>query len=689
MEEKRMENEQWYSRNYRRHLCDMHIEDWDDSFLSRFSPEEYVENLKHAKITNAMIYLQSHVGLCYYPTKTGVMHKALVGNEDVIRRLIQLCHKEGIAVTGYYSLNYNTREHDRHPEWRMLTDKGISQRECVYANSEEALAFASTKAWRYGLCCPNNREYNEFTYRQIDEILDYFELEGLFFDMPFWPHTCYCHSCRARWAAEVGGEMPIHPTVGGAEHRAILRKKHQWMGEWIGRVTDYVRSRAPGLSIEHNFASGIAGDANLGCGEEVAAACDFLGGDLYGGIINHSLACKFYKNITPNAPFDYMFSRCKPALRSHTLTKTEDEMRTEIMLTAAHHGATMVIDAIDPVGTMDSRVYQRIGKIFTEQERYEPYFDGVMAEDVGLYYSIKSRFGHHGESYENKRSAISLCTTLIGEHIPFGVTGGYHSLKGYKAVILPMLTDLDEKDFERITEYVRGGGRVYISGAEAPELLSKLLSAEVKGRTESRNIYLSPTDEGKEHFLDFNKVYPLPFEGSAPILSFSGNYRVLATLTLPYTGDKDAEFVSIHSDPPGKETEHPAVVEAELGAGSVIWSAVPIEAEEIYEYRKIFFSLLSRLLPDYRPSFKAQAPEEAEITLFDSGEYLTLNVVTVDERPINRLINSFEVSVKTDHKPRSVKLLPEGEDIDFSYEDGYVTFKVRPFTCFDMYCIYK
>ena len=53
----------FYSNLYRRHLMDMHIEDWDPQFLSRFCPETYVENLKKANINYAMIYLQSHAGL--------------------------------------------------------------------------------------------------------------------------------------------------------------------------------------------------------------------------------------------------------------------------------------------------------------------------------------------------------------------------------------------------------------------------------------------------------------------------------------------------------------------------------------------------------------------------------------------------------------------------------------------------
>ena len=157
----------WYSDLFRRHLLDMHIEDWDEVFLSEFSPETYVENLKKARINYAMIYLQSHAGLCYWPTESGVMHRALVKDPTMIRKTVELCRKAGIRVCGYYSLIYNTREHDRHPDWRMITDNGRSRRE--NNASDDSLAFASVKAGRYGLCCPSNPDYQQFVLTQIDE----------------------------------------------------------------------------------------------------------------------------------------------------------------------------------------------------------------------------------------------------------------------------------------------------------------------------------------------------------------------------------------------------------------------------------------------------------------------------------------------------------------------------------------
>ena len=151
----------------------MHIDDWDDSFLSEVSPEAYVENLLATNINAPMICFQSHAGYCYYPTEIGSIHKAFQKEPGKMRRLVDLCHQAGMAMVGYYSLNFNAWAHDLHPDWRMLAQNGRSRRENEHGH--------------YGLCCPNNLDYRAFVFAQIREILEYFTVEGMFYDMPFWP----------------------------------------------------------------------------------------------------------------------------------------------------------------------------------------------------------------------------------------------------------------------------------------------------------------------------------------------------------------------------------------------------------------------------------------------------------------------------------------------------------------------
>ena len=76
----------WYSKSYRRHLCDMHIDDWDERFLSEFSPETYVENLKKANLDAILI-----------ETGADIIDKRLefcklVTSSYIFFILVKLCH---------------------------------------------------------------------------------------------------------------------------------------------------------------------------------------------------------------------------------------------------------------------------------------------------------------------------------------------------------------------------------------------------------------------------------------------------------------------------------------------------------------------------------------------------------------------------------------------------------------------
>lgn len=656
----------FYSKLYRRHLLDMHINDWNPEFLSRFSPEVYVENLKKARINYAMIYLQSHVGLCYYPTKVGEVHKAFLEHPDLIRRTIELCHENGIKVCGYYSLIYNTVEHDKHPEWRLKQKNGRSRREDNYSGDE--LSFASIKGSRYGHCCPNNQEYRNFVYAQIDEMLEYFDCDALFFDMPFWPHTCYCENCVKAF----GKAIP------DGETRELLEFKARTMGEFVQSVTDYVHERRPGMPVEHNFASSVASATTSGCLEEVLNACDYVGGDLYGDLYNHSFACKFFKNASKNQPFEQMFSRCKPALRMHTLTKSHDEMMTALSSTMQHHGATLVIDAIDPIGTMDERVYDQVGEIFRFQEQYEPYFTGEMAEEVGIYYGLRSKLGGARVSL---MGCIGAAKALTRAHIPFGVTGSFHSLDGYRILIAPQLSALEDGDNARLIDYVKNGGTLYLSGGSNAALVEELTGNRFVKMTEETNLYVAPKAEYESIFCGFNEKYPLPFEEAAAVVT-PANATVLAALTFPYTKPSENNFASIHSDPPGISSQLPAVTVNAYGKGRVIWSALPIESMPYEEYRRVLLNLLHMDgTPDYL--FSADAPKHVEITAFQNPDSITINAVVLDEETVSTPAAPFTIRCKAN--ARSVKLLPEGTEIPFTVENGYTVFQTRELHIFDMY----
>jgi len=671
----------WYTNNYRRHLCDMHIDDWNEIFLSEFSPEEYLKNLKKAKIQNAMLYFQSHVGLCHYPTKTGKMHKGFRGKEDAMQRLAKLCRKNGITVTGYYSLIFNNWAHDTYPEWRMVGRDGKSSKD---GGEERDAVFVRHGIFRYGFCCPNNNEYRDFVVQQIKEMANYFEFDGMFFDMPFWDHFCYCDACKKRWEKEVGGELPAIRDWNDPKWLLHVEKRRQWMGEFTQFVTNELKRVAPHASVEYNMASAAYFNGERGVAEEVLEASDYAGGDIYGDIYSHSFVCKLYKNATKNPPFENMVSRCTPDLVKHTTTKSEDTLCSAVMVTAAHHGATLMIDAINPVGTLDERVYDRIGKVFAKEANYEKYFEGDMIEDIGIYYSLRSKFNSYGENWCNHGACVNMVKTMIINHIPNGVAGSFQSLEEYQILMVPQLTEVDAGEYERIIDYVRKGGQLYLSGGECHGLLKEFFDARIVGRTKEKVVYIAPDKKAGSTFDYFNEKYPMHFDGTAPIAEGIDQEKVIATVTLPYTNQDTATFASIHSNPPGIATQIPAVAVTEYGAGKVIWSALPIEEVDMYDYRRVLLNLFAEYFT-IRQTIKSDAPKDVEITGFRTEEGIYLNAVLLNEDYKARRVEPFRISVRCDWVPSVVRRLSDSVPIEFEYEEGYVSFLISGFDIFEMY----
>lgn len=658
----------------------MHIDDWHEAFLSEFNPDTYYESLKKANVQNAMLYFQSHVGLSYYPTRSGKMHAAFIGKEDMMRRLSDKCRQNGIRVTGYYSLIYNNWAHDNHPAWRLVGPDGKSDRAAARTVSP---AFGQSAVCRYGLCCPNNASYRQFVEAQIKEISKYFTFDGMFFDMLFWRTPCYCPSCRKRFYEETGKMLPMEDWK-NPDWLLHMEKRREWMGEFARFATDTLKKYAPNSSVEHNLAS--CGEyENLRCSaEEVIQASDYAGGDLYGGPYNQSFICKLYRNTTKNKPFEYMTTRCTPTLAKHTTSKSEDTLQSEVFLTCAHHGASLVIDAIDPVGTLDGRFYEMLGRVFEKEIPYEKYLVGDAVEDIGLYYSFKSKYNADGEPYSNHHSCVQLNKLLIEQNKSFGVTSSLHDLNSYRILIAPMLTETDGKDFSRICDYVRGGGQLYLSGGACGTLLREFFKCEPSGRTEHKIVYISPTPNAMGAFGSFCEKYPLHFDGAAPIMQGIPKEKVIATIQLPYTLQGGLEFASIHSDPPGISTEIPAVAFTEYGKGRVLWSSLAMEGIDNYNHSDVFMGLVNMFF-SMENSIISDAPCDVEITEFASPNHIFLSSVLLNDKRFARKVEPFSIAVRSKYTPKEIVCLPSEIPIDFSYENGYARFTVSDMGLFMMY----
>lgn len=644
----------WYENVYRRMLTDMHISDEKDEYLSKLNADEYFENLVRAKIQSPMIYLQSHTGLCNFPTASARTHKKFCGNENEIKKLIAKCKNAGMKVVGYYSLIFNNWAAENYPYWEMVNAEGKTWRDM---------------GQRYGLCCPNNVEYRKFVVRQIQEIADNFSgLDGIFYDMPYWEVVCHCPFCRARWQNEVGGALPEKEDRADERWLKFVRKRQDWMAEFAAFVRAESLKIMPETTVEFNFAAVVGCDWLAGSTEGINAASEFTGGDLYGDLYNHSFTCKYYYGITKNQPFEYMTCRCNKNLREHTIGKPLAMLESEIMLTCAHHGASLIIDAIDPVGTLDTRVYKTVGKAFEKQLPYEPYMNiGEYYAEAAVYFDSRTQFPEAFSKMYNKQVAVAAVRTLVENHVPVAVVanGNLSALNRYKIIVAPLLQDFENEEITALIDYVKNGGVLYLSGKSDKRLMQTFFDAEFKGYTYGKSVfphvdkgyaevqcYVSPIKEDSL-FGEFTQNYPLPITYKLPLFCMNKGTD-LAKIVLPFTDpDDNAHFASIHSNPPGMLSDFPGMVSVNYGKGKVIWSAASIEADERINFKDLFMRILFLFVDRSELFITAKASKFVETVVFKSGKDVLVSLA--DLRASQEVVSrKYILEISSENNPVSI-----------------------------------
>lgn len=597
-----------YRETRRRLLIDMHIPDWDDLFLSRYEPRNLAESAKRVSAEGVMLYFQSHVGLCYYPTRVGVRHRA-AARRDLAGEACEALTEAGIAVCAYYSVNFNNRAWLDHPDWRLQpaapATVGLLPRE------------------RYGIVCLNNTDYRAFVDAQIDEIAAY-PVDAFFFDMVWWNGICTCGACRSRYRAEADAELPEKIDWSSAAWTNFQTARERWLAELAVALRERARTAQPGADVYHNFALGLS-NWTRGVTFASVAGHDFLGGDFYGGRAEQLLITRLMLNLTPSRPAEFM-TTAATGLTEHTRLRSITQIQTKALAALATDAAFLAIIAIDPDGTIDAGALHSVGAAFEISRPFDSFAGGDPVEDIGVYCSDFSKMNADekqrsiGEAppasmpdYPHFEALVGACRILQQAHIPFGVVtrANLADLSRWPAMVLPNVQRMAPEEIAAFRDYVREGGRLYASrttsirdvdGGSATDFqLADLFGCHFEAEEEGRLIYARAVawPEPRRTLAHWKGN-----EGRAGTLRIRlGNGEALVALTLPYGHPhpgtvSDTHWASIHSSPPWKDDGRPLVVRNRFGGGVSIYSAFDMEAGQSAEHDALFLSLIRDLLPE-------------------------------------------------------------------------------------------
>lgn len=442
---------------YRRLMVGMEVgptgaNDKDQIFYSRVTGEEIVENLVRAQVEYAVIFMKDQ-DFAYYNSKIVRQCPNLHGR-DLLREVLDEAKKHDLPIIAYFQIQYDSGAWRAHPDWRMkdVTGRDIPDRLCY------------------------NSGYLDYDKSAMAELLEY-EIVGFHVDMLDYgfgpPYGCWCENCQAAFRRRYNMELPRPEKLSWDEAwEKILEFRVNSNTAFCQSLQSFVKAKRPEVAVDFNY----HGYPPFTWVEGELPVMHALNGDFVTceglpwifGHYNPSLLSLFIAGARLGGPIQIATSRSVYDYFDPTIRPVA-EMKWEVLTYAAHGTQCTVVDKVNYDGTLDSLVYERLGQVFGEVRQKHEFFKHKPIQEVGLYYSSRSRNWFGREDAPKYFAAFSGAhKALVQSHIPLGMimdeNVSAERLGEFPVVYLPNTAILSEKEIRLFDEYVSGGGNLLVTG---------------------------------------------------------------------------------------------------------------------------------------------------------------------------------------------------------------------------------
>ena len=627
-----------------------------------FDPDEFVRTLQIGHVNSITVFAKCHHGYSYYPTQIGTPHPHL--KRDLLGEMIEACHKAGIRVPIYITVVWDELAWATHPEWRQLSPEGR-----VVGPSDSPLK----PGWK-NLCM--NTPYADYVIAQIEEVLDRYDGDGWFIDIAHYqPPPCVCAICLSQMI-----EQGVNPQDAEQASRFALRAERHFMA----RATHAIRAKKPEQTIFYNSRLRVEWDPELGNRPELDNFSHLEIESLPGGFWGYDHFPLYVRYLqTFDRELLAMTGRFHTAWGDFGGLRSRAALEFECFQALAHGAKCSIGDQLHPRGRLEPAVYQRIGEVYAEVERREPWcVDTQPLPDIGVLTANTRRGTSERDVNDSDRGAVHVLEQLKHQ---FQFVDAGADLSPYAVVILPE-APVDAALAEKLRAYLATGGRLLLTGRSGLDeatgnfLLAQEMGVHYTGPAEFAPSYLMLQPELEDGIEPMRHVCELP---GVRVIADPGA-QILARSGAPYFNRTWEHFCSHQYAPLDRSSDDPFIVQND----NVIYIAWPLFREYAQSSRRVHKQILAnclrRLLP--RPRVGAHnLPSTAIVTVRKQQQDLLVHLLhyvhqrrgqTLDVIEDVLPLHDMTVSVRTAQRPTAVQSVPEQQPIEWAWQDGYVRFTV-------------
>lgn len=655
---------------FRQIHLDFHTSEDIPGIAEEFDPEEFADTLAKARVDSITCFARCHHGWLYYDSKKFPerVHPHLQ-NRNLLKEQIEACHKRGIRVPIYITVQWDHYTAQRHPEWRVLSADG---------------KLAGTPPYEAGfyrdLCV--NTPYRDFLKAQTQEVLETLPVDGLFFDI------VKVNDCSCRYCAAGMKEKGLDPS----NQADRLQYAKLVLDEFKLDMTRFVRQFNSDCTIFYN-----AGHIGPSVRESQPAYTHYELESLPSGgwgYVHFPLTIRYARTLGVDCLG--MTGKFHTSWGDFHSFKNKEALEFECFRMLALNAKCSIGDQLHPSGKIDKYVYELIGSVYSEVENKEPWCVGARAIcDIGVF--TPEEFTHE----RIPMAAAGAVRMLQEAGHQFDILDSRSDLSGYKLLILPDNIAVSNEFASKLEKFVADGGKLIATGEsglgpEKKAFTLKALGVRLKDNPTvagdglpagGRDIgsgydyvdYILPKGEiGKglpptEHVM-YIKAVEVEAEADS---------EVLAEVALSYFDRTWEHFCSHRQTPSAGKIGYPGIVRS----GNSIYFAHPIFT--LYEKnapkwcKTLLLNAINMLLDE--PVLRHDGPSTVLATVneqADKNRWVVHLLHYIPERRsrdidiIEDIIPLYElkVSVRTPREVRAVTRVPEGEALPFKIENGRVEF---------------
>lgn len=653
----------------------------------RFDPDFWLDYFK--KIHADACCLSAGGIVAYYPTQVPLHHRsAWMGSSDPFGYLVDGCRKMNMAVIARTDPHAARDDvYEQFPD-RIAVDKEGNKRR----------HWSNPELWV--TCCLGSHNL-EFMTDIHKEIMERYDIDGIFSNRWAGSGTCFCDNCRRDFKAYSGMEIPSSSNPRDPEYNEYVKWRNLRLKEiWVlwdnvirkqNALARFIPNGYPDKTVTRQLSDIVFTDHQARNG--------------YTFPWSNGKGAKELRSAIGMKPLGGIFS---VGIEEQYRWKDSVQTEAEIRIWVAEGTANGMRPWFTKFGgyIYDKRWLGVVEKIYTNYHRIEKYLRNTapMARVGVIFSNYDSQYGSENWQQNSTQHESGMYHALLENRIPFEMVNDQYldqdQLKHFKLLILPNVATLSERQCNQLTAFVENGGSLLATyetslydenGSRRQNFgLAELFGASYAGKVEGpmRNSYLrlkSNPATGKFH----------------PVLSgLEDAYRIINTIyqvkVNPVNSDAPQPVTLIPSYPDlpmedvyprEPETNIRALYLNDFGTGRVAYFPGDIDRSFWQLMTADHSGLLKNTVKwalNEEPIVEVEGPGLLDVTVWKQEESMTVHLVNLTnpmmmKGPFREFIPvSAKVTVKIpgDVAIKGVHLLLSDGIATYQIKDGKISIPV-------------